>query len=467
MKRLVRQLKVLLFAAAAALLAPVAGVSSAARAADRKPNIVLILADDLGYADVSFNGRREWTTPNLHRLANEGTIFRRWYTAGVVCAPARAALMTGRYGIHNGVTGNGSLDLPAEEVTLAEALKPHGYATALFGKWHHGAPRPGKDAYTHPMDQGFDEFFGFTNATDAHQKFPRELWEGREKRPSEGFADDLFTDRALDFIKRHKDAPFFLHVPYIAPHGRPAAPQEEIDALKGKFREKDPANPSNARYAADIVRMDKSVGRILRALEDHDLNDNTIVIFTSDHGATFERLSEFAPVYFDSNRPFRGQKRTLWEGGMRVPAVVRWTGKIPGRTDSREVVHMCDVFPSLLAAAGIRPDDALKLDGANVLDVWRGKAKTPDRTLYWEWREGGDTQLAAMRGDLKMVITGNNKPELFNVEIDPAERRTLSAELPLELKSLRDGLDQWLATETDAAKQRRRPRGATAPAGEE
>lgn len=128
---------------------------------------------------------------------------------------------------------------------------------------------------------------------------------------------------------------------------------------------------------------------------------------------------------------------------------------------------MCDVFPSLLAAAGIRPDDALKLDGANVLDVWRGKAKTPDRTLYWEWREGGDTQLAAMRGDLKMVITGNNKPELFNVEIDPAERRTLSAELPLELKSLRDGLDQWLATETDAAKQRRRPRGATAPAGEE
>src|SRR3989440_3991237 len=133
-------------------------------AAERKPNVIIILADDLGYADVGFDGRKEWATPNLDRLASQGTTFRRWYTAAVVCAPARAALMTGRYGIHNGVTGNGSLDLPSEETTIAEALKPHGYVTGLFGKWHHGAPRPGHIEYTHPREQEFDEFFGITDA---------------------------------------------------------------------------------------------------------------------------------------------------------------------------------------------------------------------------------------------------------------------------------------------------------------
>src|SRR5688572_30540580 len=190
--------------------------SAAVADAARNPNVILMFADDLGYADVSFGGRREWATPNLNRLALEGTVFRRWYTASVVCAPSRAALMTGRYGIHNGVTGNGSLDLPTEELTIAEALKTRGYATALFGKWHHGAPRPGSNAYTHPMDQGFDEFFGFTEAKHAWQKFPKELWDGRELKPSEGYADTLFTDRAIDFITRHKKDPFFLYLPFTA-----------------------------------------------------------------------------------------------------------------------------------------------------------------------------------------------------------------------------------------------------------
>src|SRR5437763_1030014 len=233
-------------------------------AADRPPNFIILLADDLGYADVGFDGRTEWQTPNIDRLAHEGTIFRRWYTAAVVCAPSRAALMTGRYSIHNGVCGNDSLDLPSDELTIAEALKPAGYATALFGKWHHGGARPGQKTYTHPMDQGCDEFFGFTDA---------------------------------------------------------------------------------------------------------DLNRETIVIFSSDHGATFEKLAEGTSVYFDSNRPFRGQKRTLWEGGMRVPAVVRWSGHVASHGDSHEVVHNCDVFPTLMAAAGAEVDPKLKIDGTNVLDV--------------------------------------------------------------------------------------------------
>jgi arylsulfatase A-like enzyme len=427
-----------------------------AGAADRTPSIVLILADDLGYADVSFDGRTEWATPNLDRLAKQGTVFRRWYTAAVVCAPSRAALMTGRYGIHNGVTGNGSLDLPSEEITIAEAFKARGYATGLFGKWHHGPKRPGSKTYTHPMDQGFDEFFGFTDAVHAWQKFPTQLWDGREMKPSQGYADTLFADHAIDFLKRQKDKPFFCYVPFICPHGKPGAPQEEVDALKGKYQESDSSDPQNTLYAAEVVRMDRDIGRILDALDELKLADDTIVLFSSDHGATFEKLAGTGPNYFDSNRPFRGQKRTLWEGGMRVPAVVRWPGKIPAGTESHAVIHNCDVFPTLLAAADITPDSSWKIDGTNMLDVLCGKGKSPDRTLYWEWREGGNIQYAAMKGDLKLVITGGNMPELFNVEADPGERRTIHAEHPAEVKQMKQGIEQWLSTESSAAKMRKK-----------
>src|SRR5687768_14359152 len=293
---------------------------------DRKPNVLLILADDLGYADVGFNGRKEWTTENLDRLAQQGTVFRRFYTAGVVCAPARAALMTGRYGIRNGVTGNGSLDLPAEELTIAEALKPFGYATGIFGKWHHGAPRPGAEKYTHPMDQGFDEFVGFTNATAAHQKFPKKLWHGRAEKESSGYSEAIFTDRAIDFLTRQKEAQknFFCYVPYTNPHSRVEATEEDVARFKGKFPEKDANNPLNATYAAMVYRLDVEIGRLLAALDKLDLARDTIVIFTSDHGATFERLQFGTANFHDSNAPFRGHKRTLWEGGMRVPTAIRW-----------------------------------------------------------------------------------------------------------------------------------------------
>ena len=169
------------------------------RSAARPPNIVLIVADDLGWGDVGFNGRAEWSTPNLDRLAKQGTVFERCYTAAVVCAPSRAAFLTGKYTIHSGVTRNDD-DLPTEEVTIAEALRPLGYATALFGKWHHGKPRKGSDEYVHPMDQGFDEFFGYTDAVHAWEKFPTTLWNGRQRVPVSGYIDDLITDRAIDFV---------------------------------------------------------------------------------------------------------------------------------------------------------------------------------------------------------------------------------------------------------------------------
>ncbi len=326
---------------------------------NRPPSIVMIFGDDLGYGDVGFNGRKEWATPNLDRMAKEGTTFHRFYTAGVVCAPARAALMTGRYGIHNGVTGNGSLDLPSEEVTIAEVLKKRGYATALFGKWHAGRPRSGSETSTHPMDQGFDEFFGFTNARHAHQKFPTELFDGREKKPSKGYADALFTDRAVDFIARKKGEPFFLYLPYTASHSAVEAPEEDIAEHKGKFQEKNPSKPYNAAYAAMVTRLDKEVGRVMKALTDAGIADDTLIVFTSDHGATFEVLQRGAAVYHDSNHPFRGQKRTLWEGGARVPTFVRWPGgKVPASKKSHDVLHMTDLMPTFLAAAGsdVPPD---------------------------------------------------------------------------------------------------------------
>jgi arylsulfatase A-like enzyme len=422
------------------------GSTIAAQAARQVPNIVLIYADDLGWGDVGFNGRKEWTTPNLDRLGAQGTIFRRFYTAAVVCAPSRAAMLTGKSTIHNGVSANND-DLPAREVTLAEALKARGYATALFGKWHRGGPRNGV-APGHPMDQGFDEFFGFTDAKHAWEKFPDELYQGRELKPSSGHADDLFTDRAVDFLKRHRAGPFFLYLPYISAHFNIEAPADEVEPHKGKFPEADPSTPLNATYAAMVTRLDRNVGRVLAALDDLQLADDTIVVFTSDHGATFESGNQGTSNALDSNRPFRGQKRTLWEGGIRVPGVVRWPGHVPAGVVSNEVIIMTDLLPTLLAAAGSMPDPAWKVDGLNVLPAWLGKGHVPDRTLFWEWRSEGTNQLAAMRGKNKLVIVNNGPAELFDVETDPAERRNIIAEHGDLATKLRSELKGWLATET-------------------
>jgi arylsulfatase A-like enzyme len=423
----------------------------AAPASAGQPNLIVILADDLGWGDVGFNGRTEWRTPHLDKFAAQGTTFKRWYTAAVVCAPSRAALMTGKYTIHNGVSGN-SADLPEGAVTLAQALKKAGYATALFGKWHHGRPRPGQTSYRHPLDLGFDEFMGFTDAVHAWEQFPRELWFGRAKKPVNGYANGMFTEHGIDFIKRHKGKPFFLYLPYIATHFHIQAPPEDVAEHKGKFKELDANNPVNATYAAMVTRLDREVGKVLGTLDDLKLAENTLIVFSSDHGATFEAGNKGASAFHDSNRPFRGQKRTLWEGGIRVPGVVRWPGQVPAGKVSQEVMHMTDVFPTFLAAAGAKLDPAWKVTGHDMLAVWRGKAKAPDRTLFWEWRAEGYNQLAAMRGDWKLVVTGTAPPELFDVMTDPAERRNRAAERKALAQDLRKGLTAWLNTETEESK---------------
>lgn len=409
----------------------------------RRPNLLLIFADDLGWGDVGFNGRRTWPTPNLDRLAAQGTLFTRWYTGLPLCAPSRACLLTGKYNIHNGVTSN-SLDLPASEVTIAEALKPLGYATALFGKWHRGRLPDG--SFTHPLDQGFDETFGFLDAKHAWEHFPKFLYRGRQEEKTSGYTADMFSDEAIRFMERNRRRPFFLYLPYIESHFLVEAPEEDVARFRGKFKEKDPSRPYNATYAAMVYRMDQGIGRVLKALDKLGLADNTIVLFTSDNGATFEAGNQGTSYYHDSNFPFRGQKRSLEEGGIREPGIVRWPGKIPAGRKCDEPVHMMDIMPTFLAAAGGTPDPAWKVDGANLLEAFQGKAGVPERTLFWEWSAEGYDMRAAMRGDFKLLEMGGNR-FLYNVREDPGERRTLAGEYPELFKQLQAEWKAWKATE--------------------
>ena len=275
----------------------------------------------------------------------------------------------------------------------------------------------------------------------------------RKDEPSHGYADTLFTDHAIDFITRKKDQKWFLYLAYNTPHGPVDAPPEETEPMLGKFKEKDPKKPYNAMYAAMIQRQDKEIGRVLKTLDDLKLADNTLIIYTSDNGATFEVIADGATIYFDSNRPLRGQKRNLWEGGIREPAVARWPGHIQAGAESHEVIHMTDVFPTLCAAAGAKVDPAWKVDGQNVLDALQGKSSIPERTLFWEWRYEGSRYFAAMRGDKKLVICDRNQPELFDVEADPAERINIIADNRPLARSLKKQLDTWMATETEATKK--------------
>ena len=298
------------------LLTMLGGTAAVSSAQTTKPNFLFLYADDMGWADTGFNGRTDWQTPNLDRLASQGTIFDRWYTAVPLCAPSRACLLTGRYTIHHGVRDNG-VDIPKREVTLAEALKPLGYRTALFGKWHRGTLPDG--GFTHPLDQGFDETFGYLDSKHAWEHYPKMLWRGRVEEPVSGYSSDLLADEAIKFMGRNKSNPFFLYVPFIEPHYYIEAPEEDVALYRGKFPEKDPKEPHNARYAGMIHRLDKSIGRILKALDDNGLANNTIVVFSSDNGATFESGNKGASNFHDSNRPHRGQKRSLEEGGIREP----------------------------------------------------------------------------------------------------------------------------------------------------
>jgi arylsulfatase A-like enzyme len=421
----------------------VLALALSAAAQTRRPNLVILYADDMGYHDAGFNGRKEWATPNLDRLAAEGTIFDRWYTAYPLCAPSRAALLSGKYGIHTGVRSNQD-ELALAETILPEALKKAGYRSALIGKWHRG--NPDRTHVHHPLDHGFDETYGYLDARHAWEHFPKTLWRGRVEETVTGYSSDLLADEAIRFVNANKDRPFLLYVAFIEPHFWIESPEENLKKFRGKFPEKDPSKPVNAHYAAMMERFDSSIGRLVKAIDAAGLRENTLIVFSSDNGATFEERTYGAPAFHDSNKPFRGQKRSLEEGGIRMPSFVRWPGRVPTGRRSDAVMHMIDVMPTFLAAAGVTPEPAWGIGGANMLDVWTGKAPAPERTVFWEFTAEGWYMHAAMRGDWKLLRIGETNRWLYNVKDDPQERRTRAQEHPEVFQRLQAELDAWLRT---------------------
>jgi arylsulfatase A-like enzyme len=419
------------------------GVFSSALAQSR-PNIILILSDDLGYNDLSSYGSTEIRTPNIDSLARDGVRLRNAYSNAPVCTPTRVALMTGRYQQRSGFEWVIDYDerergLPASEPGLPRFLKNQGYVTGAFGKWHLGyKPEFGPNAH------GFDEFFGFL-APDldyyAHTEALGQpgLYENTDLVQKPGYLTDLITERAVSFIERHKSQPFFLYVPFNAPHWPFQAP-DRSDDVRGE-KTYGPRNGNRADYIEMVRRMDTGVGRILRALDATGVAGNTLVVFTNDNGG--ERFSD--------NRPFFHGKYTLWEGGLRVPCLMRWPGKIAPSTVSDQMLITMDITAMLLGVGGVPPSLLPKLDGEDLLPVMLGKEKPHERTFFWSMAAAQGGQKAARRGRWKYV---RERVELlFDLDADPAERINLAYRNPKVVAELREAVDQWVK-ETKASVSR-------------
>lgn len=409
----------LLFALAVSARAAQSTNSIQERAAGQiavKPNIVFIIADDLGYGDLGCFGCKDIPTPNIDRLAREGVKFTDAY-AYPVCSPTRAALLTGRYAEHNGVKGVlMGKDVPAfrDAVTLPQLLQTAGYTTGAVGKWHLGYTIP----FT-PTHMGFDEFFGFHGGkidyfkhTDTAQKNgtpegKHDLWQGDQEIFREGYSTDLFTTAARDFIREHATKPFFLYLAYNAPH---YARREVFQAPEDYLKRFGAEGQTNGRgvYAAMVSCMDDGVGRVLDELKAQKLTDQTLVVFISDNGA------EGA----GSNGPLTGAKHQLNEGGIRVPWVARWPGVIPAGTVSHDVVHVIDLLPTTLGVAGAAVPKSLELDGINLWSAFLGNAAMPARPIYYGRR--------GIREGRWKLLDG----KLYDLEKDLAERTDVSFEHP-------------------------------------
>jgi arylsulfatase A-like enzyme len=410
----------------------------------RKPNVVFILADDLGYTDVGCYGSRYYETPNIDRMAAQGIRFTNGYSCGPNCQPSRAALITGQYGPRTGIYTVGSIErfawrtrplrpvdnvesLSLKSVTLAQAMKSAGYATGLFGKWHLGQQGP-----YHPGRRGFDEAIV---SMGRHFNFDTNP---KTDYPPGTYLADFLTDRAVGFITRHKGEPFFLCLHHFGVH----VPHEAKPELIARFKDKPPAGGHrDPTYAAMIASVDESVGRVLKTLDDLGLADETLVIFASDNGGVggYAREGIKGGGGITDNAPLRGGKGMLYEGGIRVPYIFRWTGKIPAGSASDEPIHGVDFYPTLIELAGGQPPGTSALDGLSYARLLTsgGRGKLDRDALYWHfpgylgagpgsWRT---TPAGAIRsGDWKLLeFFETGKRELYNLRDDPGEKSDLSA----------------------------------------
>jgi len=453
-----------------ALLTP-AGASGAA--AD-KPNIVLILADDLGYADTGVYGCKDFPTPHIDSLARNGIRFTNAYVSAPYCSPTRAGLLTGRYQQRFGHEFNPhatrrflarggdprKAGLPLSETTLADRLKASGYVTGIVGKWHLGS----RDESFHPLRRGFQEFFGFLGGGhDYFQSDPLEtapeylwtepgapsgrVWIQRNGRPVEhpGYLTDGFSLEAESFIRRHAAQPFFLYLAYNAPHTPLQAPENYLERVAGIQDEK------RRTYAAMVTALDEGVGRVLSCLRELQLEERTLVVFLSDNGGLTPLAgatrSEGTPCRGNGgacNEPLSGRKCDLWEGGIRVPMLLQWRGRLPEGMVYEKPVIQLDVFPTALEAAGVPVKPADHLDGVSLLPYLLGaKSSDPHDALYWRFGK----LMAIRRGHWKLVRAWWNKSrsELFDLSEDPDETTDLSATEPEIRDKLFEMWQKWNA----------------------
>ncbi|UCH36678.1 MAG: arylsulfatase [Armatimonadota bacterium] len=409
------------------------GALQRSRVVARKPNIIFILADDLGYGNLGCYGQKLVKTPELDRMAAEGIRFTQHYAGSTVCAPARCALMTGLHTGHARVRGNARVPLLPEDVTVAEVLKSAGYATGIVGKWGLGEP----DTTGVPNRQGFDYWFGYLNQGHAHNYYPDYLWRNEERVEIPGNADgkqgvyshDLFTDEALDFVTRSKDNPFFLYLAYTIPHANNELSRETGDGMEvpdyGPYAGESWPQVEKG-FAAMVTRMDRDVGRLVSLLQEHGIDEDTVILFTSDNGP--HREGGHNPEFFNDSGPLRGMKRDLYEGGIRVPMIARWPGKIRPGTVSDQVWAFWDFLPTAAEIAGAEPPAGI--DGISMLPALLGKSQKNAEHLYWEFFEGGFQQ-AVRVGDWKAV----RRPpyagiELYDLANDLREEHNVAMEHP-------------------------------------
>lgn len=402
-----------------------------------RPNIIYILADDMGINDVGCYGQQLIKTPNIDKMASEGIRFTQHYAGSTVCAPSRCTLMTGRHTGHGYIKGNfameneGNLPLPAETVTVAEILQSNGYKTGIMGKWGLGGPND----YGHPNAQGFDHSLCYLDQRLAHEYYPDHLWRNYEKIVlNNQYSHDLFTNEALKFVANNKNNPFFLYLPYTIPHGKYQIPDNSQYADQ-------PWSEMDKNYAAMISRMDADIGKLFSLLDSLGIDENTIVFFTSDNGGTPGPARTFY-----SNAPFRGYKTDLYEGGIREPLIVRWPGKITNGTETDHISAFWDFLPTICDLIGTEiPQET---DGISFLPSLLNKPQKKHDLLYWEyfdynynWKPGSSNprnfilNQALRMGDWKGVRNNLNKNpeapiELYNLKNDIGEKNNLAGSNP-------------------------------------
>lgn len=411
--------------------------------AAKTPNILVIVADDLGYADVGFHGAADIPTPNIDALAASGIRFTNGYVSGPYCSPTRAGLLTGRYqqrfGHEFNLGGPSSADkgLPLTETTFANRLKDAGYVTGLVGKWHLGSA-----ANYQPLQRGFDEYFGFLGGSHTYWPKPdASLRRGSEKIDEPTYLTDAFGREAVSFIERNQKKPFFLYLAFNAVH----TPMEVDDERREKFA----SIPEETRrtYGAMLSAMDDNIGKVLKTLRDTKIEENTLIFFISDNGGP---TMQGTTINSSINTPLRGGKRTTLEGGIRVPFVISWKGRLPAGSVYNHPVIQLDIQPTALSAAGIDVKPEWKLDGVNLLPFVTGKAKgIPHETLYWRLGE----QNAIRHGDWKLVqydlnvenypTKGVTKKKLYNLVNDIHEDQDLAEKYPEKAKELESLWEAW------------------------